>query len=153
MKISNLLCALPALLLACPLTLSAQDQGYWRAASSTARNITGDIAIANAKMTIDLSTYTLAEIRKVTPAEAGAVFAAEGSGDAGGNLYRVNIPATRRFLHKNTLCGSEPTQWMVTNLNQHTLQIAFFSGDTMPTLTPDAMMNSTDLCGTFSYVR
>jgi hypothetical protein len=34
-----------------------------------------------------------------------------------------------------------------------TLHLAFFSGQKMPVFTPDAIANSTDLCGTFSYVR
>jgi len=33
------------------------------------------------------------------------------------------------------------------------LQVAFFSGASAPVLTVEALGKSTDLCGTFSYVR
>ena len=58
-----------------------------------------------------------------------------------------------KFLHKNTLCGGEDTQWMVTSASGKSLQVAFFSGTTMPVLTPEVMANTTDLCGTYSYAR
>jgi len=51
------------------------------------------------------------------------------------------------------LCGSEDTQWMATYVLGKTLEIAFFSGPKMPVFTMDAMENSTDLCGKFSYAR
>jgi hypothetical protein len=63
----------------------------------------------------------------------------------------LNIPADKRFLHKNTLCGSEVTQWMVTYVEGRTLHVAFFSGNDMPLLTAEALTNSTDVCGLFSY--
>jgi hypothetical protein len=51
------------------------------------------------------------------------------------------------------LCGGEDTQWMVTYVAGPSLHLAFFSGQKAPVLAPDAIANSTDLCGTFSYVR
>jgi len=33
------------------------------------------------------------------------------------------------------------------------LKLAFFSGPNVPEFTLNAIANSTDLCGTFSYVR
>jgi hypothetical protein len=81
------------------------------------------------------------------------VFAAESNGSASGNLYRLNIPASKRFLHHNTICGSDDTQWMVTNVTDRTMYVAFFSGANTPEFTPEAMANATDLCGTFTYAR
>ena len=78
---------------------------------------------------------------------------AEGSRGKGGSLYRLSISAAQRFVHKNSLCGSEVTEWMVTNVSGKSLQVAFLSGTSMPVFTPEAMNNTTDLCGTFSYVR
>lgn len=135
------------------LPVTAQDQGNWRAASSTARAITGDITISDTKVTIDFTRFTIAQIRRLDPNETSAIFAAEGGGGGTGNLYRLSVPPTRQFLRHNTLCGSEETQWMVTNVTGHTLQIAFFSGGRMPVFTPEAIESSTDLCGTFSYAR
>ncbi len=138
---------------ACSFPASAQDRGNWRAASSTAKSITGDIAITDGKLYINFFPFTLAQIRKLQPAETGAVFVGEGNGGGAGALYRLSIPASKRFLRHNSLCGSEETQWMVTSLVGGSLDVAFFSGSDMPVLTPEAMANSTDLCGTFSFVR
>jgi hypothetical protein len=131
----------------------AQDQGMWRPASSTAKSITGDVAILNGRLSINFVGFSIAETRILHAEEVSAVFDLEGDANAGGNLYRLNVPAATKFQHKNTLCGSDNTQWMVTYVKDRTLQIAFFSGAKMPVFTRDAISNSTDLCGTFTYVR
>lgn len=130
----------------------AQEKGYWRAASTKAGSVTGDIAISDTKISINFLGFTIAQIRSLTPAETSAVFASEPTG-TGGNLFRLNVPAQQRFLHKNSLCGNEDTQWMVTSVADRTLHVAFFSGTNTPELSPEAMANSSDLCGTFTYVR
>ncbi|MGC2620115.1 MAG: hypothetical protein WA414_13810, partial [Acidobacteriaceae bacterium] len=71
----------------------------------------------------------------------------------GGNLYRLEIPAEKRFQHKNTLCGSDETQWMATWASGSGIRVAFFSGQTMPVLTLDALNSSTNVCGNYSYIR
>ncbi|HZP06719.1 MAG TPA: hypothetical protein VFB43_17605 [Terracidiphilus sp.] len=141
------------LLLASSLSGAAQDKGYWRAASTNSAAITGDISISETKVTIDFTGFTIAQIHKLTPAEAAAIFDLEGDNNGSGNLYRMNIPAAKRFLHRNTLCGSDDTQWMATYASGRTLQIAFFSGPDLPIMTPDALAKSTNLCGTFAYVH
>ncbi len=141
------------LLLACALSGMAQDRGTWSAASSNARAITGDLEISDARLSINFAKYPLAQIRSITPAEAAALFQADSSAPGSGNLYRLSVPPTKQFLHHNTLCGSEETQWMVTWLQGKDLQVAFFSGSKMPILTFDALNSSADLCGTFSYLR
>lgn len=141
------------LLFACSLPAVGQDKGPWRAASSEAKQITGDIAIADARLTINFSAFTLAQIRSLTPDEASAAFDADRSVPGGGNLYRLDVPADRKFQHHNTLCGSDETQWMATWASGSELHVAFFSGAAMPKLTLDALRNSSVLCGSFSYVR
>ncbi|MBV8436168.1 MAG: hypothetical protein JOY95_01490 [Silvibacterium sp.] len=141
------------MLCTCSLSLYAQDKGYWRATSSTAMSITGDLAISDDKLSINFTAFTIAEIRKLQPDEAVALFSAESGVPGGGYLYRLNVPATKRFLHHNTLCGSEETQWMVTYATGRELRVAFFSGSKMPVMTPDVIANSTDLCGTYLYGR
>ena len=131
----------------------AQEKGYWRAASSNANQITGDIAISDTKLTIDFLSYSLAPIRKLTQTEAGIAFDVDVNIPGGGNIYRLAVPGDKRFLHKNTLCGSEDTQWMVTYVEGSTLHVAFFSGGNMPVLTGEALSNSSDVCGIFSYSR
>jgi len=142
-----------ALLLAYSLPGAAQDRGYWRAASSNASQITGDITISEAKLTINFLGYSLAPIRKLTTAEAGAAFDVDVNAAGGGSLYRLSVPGDKRFLHHNTLCGSEDTQWMATYVEGRTLHVALFSGGDMPVFTPDALANSTEVCGVFSYER
>jgi hypothetical protein len=149
----RLFCAVVGSVLACCLSAVAQEKGNWRAASKTAQSITGDVAISDEKLFVNFAGFVIAQIRPLEPAEVGAAFNADASAGGSGNLYRLNVPGTKKFLHKNTLCGSEDTQWMATYVTGRTLEIAFFSGPKMPVFTMDAMENSTDLCGKFSYVK
>ena len=142
-----------ALLLTFALSSTAQDKGLWRADSQNAKSITGDIAIADAKITMNFLSWPLAEIRVLKPVEISAVFDADSNVAQAGNLYRLSIAGGQRFLHKNTLCGTEDTQWMATYLEGRTLHVAFFSGANMPVFTFEAISKSTDVCGTFSYSR
>ena len=150
-------CAAAAVLLAGVLSgavaASAQDGGGWRAASTNATSITSDIAILKDKLSIDYLIYPLAPIRTLKPVEVSAVFDADVGAGISGMLYRMKVPAAQRFLHKNSLCGGEDTQWMATYVTGHTLNVAFFSGDDMPVFTFEAISKTTDLCGTFGYDR
>ncbi len=137
----------------CVLALAAQENGAWRAASKTARGVTGDVGFGGEKISINFSIFPVAQIRELEPAEIAAVFASEGAAGGSGNLYRTSIPAGKKFLSKNTLCGSEETQWVVSYVAGKQLQLAFFSGPAMPVLTAEAMGSSASLCGTYSYVR
>lgn len=152
MKLVFVLAAL-VLPIACSLPASAQDKGPWRASTSDAKSITGDIGIGGSRLTLNFAGFDIAEIRAITPTEAVAAFDADPGTPGGGNLYRLNIPAKQKFAHNNTLCGSDDTQWMATWASGSELHVAFFSGPKMPTFTIDALANSGTLCGTFSYVR
>lgn len=145
---------LPAVLfLSLSIPALAQDKGYWRAASQNAESITGDIAISETKISIDYFGFPIAHIRALTPTEIGAIFDADSNVAQAGNLYRLNIAGGQRFLRKNTLCGTENTQWMATYVEGRTLHLAFFSGPNIPVLTFEAIRNSTDVCGNFLYKR
>ncbi len=138
-------------LLACAVG-QAQEAGSWRAASTTAKRVTGDVAFTDTKIYLNFSAFTLAQIRALTPAEITALF--PGASDTGaGNLFRTEIPGEKRFLHKNSLCGAEDTQWVVTYVSGKRLQLALFSGNSIPALTPEALANATNLCGTYNYAR
>lgn len=141
------------LLLAGSMSAVAQEQGYWRAASSNANAITGDITIGSSRVTIDYFTFTLAPIRKLKPVEVSSVFDADVNAGIEGMLYRLKVPPGQRFMHKNTLCGDEETQWMATYVAGRTLNVAFFSGDDEPIFTFDAIQHSSAVCGAFSYSR
>ena len=133
--------------------LTAQEKGDWRASSKTAKSTTGDIAFTDQKLYINFSAFTVAQIRTLTPAEITAAFALDAPPTGTGNLYRTSIPAGKKFVHSHTLCGGEDTEWVVTYLTGHTLQLLFFSGQDLPILTPDAISTSTTLCGVYGYSR
>ena len=145
--------ALAASFLIFCLTLAAQEKGVWGAVSSNARSITGDVELANEKISIDFVSFTMARIRSLDKAELSAAFDADSNANGTGSLYRLQVPAARKFLHKNSLCGSEDTEWMATYVRGNSLQLAFFSGEKPPVFTLDALANSSDACGVFSYGR
>lgn len=152
MKRQKLLWALVGSVLAC-VSAGAQERGYWRAANSSAQSITGDVALSDEKIAINFSSFTIAQIRGLEQRELSAAFDTGNSAGGTGNLYRLSIPASKKFMRRNSLCGAEDTQWMATYVAGGSLHIAFFSGQKMPVFTPDAISNSTDLCGIFTYVR
>ena len=137
----------------CVLALAAQEQGAWRAASKTARGVTGDIGFSGEKISINFASFPVAQIRELQPAEIAALFASDGTAGGSGNLFRTSIPANKKFLSKNTLCGSEETQWIASYVAGKQLQLAFFSGASMPVFTAEAMGSSANLCGTYTYGR
>ncbi len=102
---------------------------------------------------IDFTAFPITPIRSLKPAEVSAAFDVDLNASGTGTLFRLTVPAAKRFLHHNTLCGTEDTQWMATFVLGKTLQVAFFSGAEAPEFTMDALAKSADLCGTYTYVR
>jgi hypothetical protein len=155
MKCLKLSCVLLACSLTCSTLALAQETGYWRATSSTAKSITGDVALNSEKISINFTSYWIAQIRTLTPAELSAAFGTDSNAPTpgNGNLYRLSIPGDKKLMHKNTLCGGEVTQWLATYTTGRTLQLAFFSTSKMPVLTPDALTNDPALCGVFEYAH
>ncbi|MBS1821592.1 MAG: hypothetical protein JST61_06415 [Acidobacteria bacterium] len=144
---------LSAAFLLCTFAVSAQETGNWRAANQTAKSITGDIGISPEKIFINFARFTMSRIRALRPAEVAAAFEADSATAGAGSLYRLSIPPEQKFLHKNTLCGSDETQWMATYVEGKTLKVAFFSNAAPPVFTLEALQNSPNLCGTFTYVK
>jgi hypothetical protein len=154
MKRSLLLGPAMMLTMICAVSAHAQeDRGYWRAASSNAIAITGDVSIGELKVTINFASFPLAPIRRLKPVEVSAVFDADVNAGIEGTLYRLKIAPGQRFLKKNTLCGDEETQWMATYVAGRNLQVAFFSGDDEPVFSFDKIQNSPTMCGVFTYAR
>lgn len=140
-------------LMSCGL-VTAQELGYWRAVSSTAQSVTGDVGIFETKLMINnFYSFPMVKATDLEPAQVSAVFDVDTNTSGKGHLYKVDIPASRKFLHKNTLCGAEDTQWMAAYADGRTLHLAFFSGQKVPVFTMDAISNSTALCGTYMYGR
>lgn len=138
--------------LAFAFSARAQEDGPWRATGTTARSITGDVIFSPLKITMNFTSFTIAKIRSLKSEEVLALFNPD-SPTGGGNIFRVDIPAAQKFLHHNTLCGSESTQWIVTFAQGRDLHIAMFSGATPPVLTVEALNDAPNLCGIYSYVR
>ena len=154
MKRETLFGIAAGLLLACCVSVRAQELGFWRAASKTAQSITGDVGLSEAYITINnFYNFAIVRARDLDPAEVSSVFDADSNASIKGRLYGLSIPASKKFVHKNTLCGSDDARWMVTYVDGRTLQLAFFSGAKAPVFTTDAISNSTNLCGTYTYVR
>ena len=153
MKRKRLFCIAVGLLLACCVSLTAQELGFWRAANSTAQSVTGDVAFSDAKISINFSNFPIVRARDLEPAEVSSVFDVDSNSTDKGHLYKLNIPASKKFMHKNTLCGAEDTQWMAAYVEGHSLHLAFFSGQKAPVFTMDAISHSTNLCGTHTYIR
>ncbi len=78
-------------MLICSLPAAAQDKGYWRAVSSNANSITGDLSISDAKIAINFISFPLAQIRRMQPAESGAIFNA----DPGEGGSWISLPLER----------------------------------------------------------
>lgn len=125
----------------------------WRAESKTARSVTGDIAFGGQKLVIDFAQFTLAPLHELSADEVLAMFNPDNGATGHGTLFRLDIPGTQRFLHKNTLCGTEPTEFMATYIDGKQLRVAFFSGTKMPTLTIEALQNESTMCGMYGYQR
>ena len=140
-------------MLACCLLIAAQELGYWRASSSTAQSVTGDVAFSDTKLTMNFTNFEIVHARDLQPGEISSVFDADSNSANKGHLYRLNIHAAKKFLHKNSLCGSEDTHWMAVYVQGRQLDLAFFSGQKPPVFSLDAISNSTDLCGRFIYTR
>jgi hypothetical protein len=153
MKRERLLCTILGLVLVYCMPAAAQEKGNWRAASSTAKSVTGDVTLSDEKISINYSDFPIARIRNLEPSEMSAAFDADNNVGGSGSLYRLSVPYSKKIMHRNTLCGSEDIQWMATYVAGRSLDLVFFSGQKAPVFTPDAIANSTDLCGTFSYVR
>ncbi len=149
----RIMVAAAGVLLASAVSCAAQDNGFWTAASTETAKMTGDISIAEARVTINFVKFPLAPIRRLKPVEVSAMFDADVNAGISGDLYRLRIPANKPIVQHNTLCGGEDTQWMATYVTGRMMRVAFFSGDDMPVFTFDAISNSTTLCGRYVYAR
>ena len=141
------------LVLGCTLPSIAQERGTWRPVSKTAQQITGELIISNERLSMNFFTFPIAEIRLLKPDEVLAAFDTPDPSAGVGHLFRLSIPGDKRFLHKNTLCGSEETQWMATYVSGKGLGVIFFSNAFPPVFTTEALSNNVNLCGTFSYQK
>jgi hypothetical protein len=136
------------------ISATAQELGFWRADSNTAHDVTGDVGISETKIAIEaFYPFNIVHARDLTPAETSAVFDTDIASNSKAHLYGLVIPSNRKFLHKNTICGTEDTHWMVAYAEGNSLALAFFSGEQAPTFAVDSIANSSNFCGMYRYVR
>ena len=148
------LLAILALSLLFSVPASPQEKGSWHAANRSAKVITGDVTFGVDKLTWDfVAGFPLAQIRALTPADLAIAFDLDPNTPGSGFLYRIYVPASQKFLNKNSLCGGDNTHWMVTYVRGKSLQLAFFSSEPPPQFTPEAFANPTNLCGIYGYAR
>jgi hypothetical protein len=129
--------------------------------STTAMGITGDVVETANELIIQNRHLTLTPVRGLDNQElhdAAQLLNATLNSSTRGELYKTYLPANARLQNANTLCGQQATSWVVM---VHTvdrdggvnLDLAFFSGDKQPNLTPAAISTSKELCGTFWYQK
>ena len=136
------------------LSASLPHTSHWKATSKTARAITGDISLSDTSLRMHGKTYPTRENVPLNAGElrdAAVLFAIPSGAEAQGEFRRIYIATRTRLVQNNTLCPRD-AQWMLTlTTKAKTLEIAFFSGEAKPDITPSALDNSTHLCGTFYY--
>jgi len=117
-------------------------------------SITGDIKVSSRKLGMVGRDYPLTIVRNIgTPDLADAGKIVDVSHPTGARLYKTKIPAQTKLLNGNAMCdGRKDANWLLAvNQNDHSLSLAFFSGDSEPILATAS--ESTELCGTFGYFR
>jgi hypothetical protein len=125
----------------------------WSAMSTTAMSITGDVTLSPTDLTMAGTGYPLTHVATVPAQQRAGIgqFIAV-TEPAAVDLYRIKIPGARKLRNGNTLCGGNDVAWLlVVSGSGPTLALAFFSGAAQPPLDPNALSNSTALCGTFTY--
>jgi hypothetical protein len=108
----------------------------WTAISTTAMGITGDIVLAEDRITF---------------ANGESLSIASVSGAAAG-IFRVDPPQNPVLLQGNTLCGDDPATFIVTAREEG---LKVFSGENAPPASTLSGMSSDapDLCGILNYER
>ncbi len=142
-----------------PEALPASDPllhapAQWTAVSKTAMGVTGDLLVRPRSVAMAGHTIPLAFLHTLAGAplqQAAALFPVPVNSRLRGALYKVSVPATTSFMRRNTLCGKQRTTFFVLLTDGSDLQLAMFAGRNEPNLSANAVANSTEFCGTYSY--
>jgi hypothetical protein len=139
---------------------------HWTATSRTARAVTGDIESTPSKITMAGNVVPVTRMRKLEGdelANASKLFAAKVTPETQGALYQANLPSQVVLLPGKKLCGNQDTNWIVVMISRRNgldasgsnygqeLELAAFSGQIAPDLSPSAIASAKTLCGTFEY--
>jgi hypothetical protein len=132
----------------------------WFAVSTTAMGITGDIKFSMNALRINRHTYNLKLVHPLDERDLQNASLLMSYNQVPLNqdayLFKTTIPKNSPMLGSNTPCGTKNIEWVlaiITKGKQDYLDLAFFSGAALPDLSPPAINRSTELCGTYGYLR
>jgi len=126
----------------------------YTAQSKTAMSITGTVRFSSKNISIHGKLYPLTLTHTLTAAEltdAKKLFSIDTA--TSGFLYKTSIPANAPMLNGNTLCGATCTWVLAVYTAPDQLNLSFITGAATPSLAPGALMNSSDVSGTYWYAK
>jgi hypothetical protein len=94
--------------------LFAQEKGAWRPVGTAAKYTTGFVVFSDGRISIAGKLVTVAQTRQLKHDEISAIFRLDLPFAGLGNLYRVRIPRSKNFAHKNTICNTDEAKWLAT---------------------------------------
>lgn len=121
---------------------SAEPQGRWRAASSTASAVTGDITLRDGALIFG-NGKRLALIPAGEPEGRWTPL----PDTRRGALYRLDPPSDPVLLHGNALCGKPVTYIVLSQHAEHGLSLTAFTGKAAP------QGFGADACAVYFYER
>jgi len=126
----------------------------YTAQSKTALSITGTIRFSSKSISIHGKSYPLTLTHTLAADELAAALPLFSIDNAtSGFVFKTFIPANAPMLNDNTLCGATCTWVLAVYTSPDQLNLAFIKGDAMPSLTPGALMNSSNVTGTYWYAK
>jgi len=131
---------------------------HWTAVSTTAMGITGDVELGEHQLVFDdVHSFHIEKIRRLTAPEVDATKELTGNSDLREwDLYKIDIPASAKLNHGNTMCGKRSTTKVIMAQGQGyggtELSLIFFSGSEEPFF-KGWRESHTGVCASFGYVR
>jgi hypothetical protein len=117
-------------------------------------SITGTVRFSSKSISIRGRSYPLMLTHTLTAQElndAKPLFSIDKA--TSGFLFQVSIPAKAPMLNRNTLCGEKCTWVLAVYTAPDQLNLSFITGSATPSLAPGALMNSSNMSGTYWYVK
>ena len=122
--------------------------------SNTALSITGTVRFSEKAIGINGKTYPLTLTHTLTATElqdSTTLFSIDTA--TSGYLFKVSIPGNAPMLNHNTLCSGACTWVLAVYTAPDQLNLAFFTGDASPGLAHGALMQSSNVSGTYWYAK
>jgi hypothetical protein len=122
--------------------------------SNTALSITGTIRFSSKSISIHGKSYPLTLSHTLSAAELSnskPLFSIDTV--TSGFLFQTSIPANAPMLNGNSICNAKCTWVLAVYTAPDQLNLAFITGDAAPSLAPGALMNSSNVTGTYWYAK